>query len=50
MLKAAKVNMELNKNDRAKSFLQDIKDNYDNKSAEWGEATRLLAMLTARES
>ncbi|MFZ4784139.1 MAG: tetratricopeptide repeat protein [Flavobacteriales bacterium] len=49
LLKAAKVNMELNQMDKAKSLLEEVKDNYDNKSQEWAEATRLLAMLKARE-
>jgi hypothetical protein len=26
-----------------------VVDNYDNKTQEWGEATRLLAMLRAKE-
>jgi hypothetical protein len=41
--------MELNQMDKAKSLLEEVKDNYDNKSQEWAEATRLLAMLKARE-
>lgn len=49
ILKAAKVNMELGRDDRAKSLLKDAVDNYDNKSQEWAEATRLLAMLRAKE-
>lgn len=49
LLKAAKVNMELGRDDKAKSLLKDAVDNYDNKSQEWGEATRLLAMLRAKE-
>ena len=35
--------------ERAKSLLKDVVDNYDNKSQEWAEATRLLAMLRAKE-
>ncbi len=49
LLKAAKVNIENNREDRAKSLLKDVVDNYDNKSQEWAEATRLLAMLRAKE-
>ena len=49
ILKAAKINMELGRDDRAKSLLKDAVDNYDNKSQEWAEATRLLAMLRAKE-
>lgn len=50
LLKAAKVYIELGKDDKAKSLLQDAVDNYDNRSQEWGEATRLLAMLKARQA
>lgn len=50
LLKAAKAYMELGKDDKAKSLLQDAVDNYDNRSQEWGEATRLLAMLKARQA
>ncbi|MEZ4801000.1 MAG: tetratricopeptide repeat protein [Flavobacteriales bacterium] len=50
ILKASKVYIELGKGDRAISLLKDLTDNYDNKSQEWGEGTRLLAMLKARKS
>lgn len=49
LLKAAKANMELGRDDKAKNLLKDVVDNYDNKTQEWGEATRLLAMLRAKE-
>lgn len=48
-LKAAKVNMELGKNDKAVALLQQIVDNYDKKSIEFGEAEKLLAYLKAME-
>ncbi len=50
ILKAAKAYIELGKEDKAKSLLQDAVENYDNRSQEWGEATRLLAMLKARQA
>ncbi|MFY8137419.1 MAG: tetratricopeptide repeat protein [Flavobacteriales bacterium] len=50
ILKASKVYMELGQDDRAISLLKDLTDNYDNKSQEWGEGTRLLAMLKAKKS
>ena len=48
-LKAAKVYMELGKNDKAKGLLQQVTDNYDSKSQEYGEAAKLLAMLKAQD-
>lgn len=50
LLKASKVYIELGKDERAISLLKDLTDNYDTKSQEWGEGTRLLAMLKARKS
>lgn len=48
-LKAAKVYMELNKNDKAVSLLQYIVDNFDKKSQEYNESEKLLAYLNAME-
>ncbi len=48
-LKAAKVYMELGKNDKAISLLQYIVDNFDKKSQEYGESEKLLAYLNAME-
>lgn len=47
-LKAAKAYMELGKNDRAKSLLEYVVDNYDKKGGEYGEAEKLLAFLKAQ--
>ncbi len=47
-LKAAKVQLELNKDDRAKTLLNEIVKNYDKKSAEYGEAEKLLAYVKAK--
>jgi hypothetical protein len=41
--------MELGKNDKAKGLLQQVTDNYDSKSQEYGEAAKLLAMLKAQD-
>jgi tetratricopeptide (TPR) repeat protein len=48
-LKAAKAYLELGKNDKAKSLLQFVVDNYDKKSQEYGESEKLLAYLNAME-
>lgn len=47
-LKAAKAYLELGKNDRAKTLLQYIVDNYDKKGGEYGEAEKLLAYVKAQ--
>jgi len=49
LLKGARVYMELGKNDKAKGLLQQITDNFDSKSQEYGEAAKLLAMLKAQD-
>ncbi len=49
-LKAAKAYLELGKNDRAKSLLQYVVDNYDKKGSEYGEAEKLLSYIKAQKS
>jgi tetratricopeptide (TPR) repeat protein len=51
-LKAARVNMELGKNDKAKSLLKQITENYKGIPSvqnEYGEAVKLHAALSARK-
>jgi len=48
-LKAAKVYMELGKNDKAIGLLKSTTDNFDNSSPEFAESEKLLAYLTAKE-
>lgn len=48
-LKAAKVYIELGKNDKAIGLLKTTADNFDNSSPEFGESEKLLAYLTAKE-
>lgn len=49
-LKAAKVYLELQKDDKAISVLEKITDGYDTKTPEYGEAEKLLSMLKARKA
>ncbi|MFM7106113.1 MAG: tetratricopeptide repeat protein [Flavobacteriales bacterium] len=48
-LKAAKVYMELGKNDKAIGLLKSTADNFDSSSPEFAESEKLLAYLTAKE-
>jgi len=48
-LKSAKVYMELGNNSKAINLLQEVTDQYDSKSQEYGEATKLLAMLKSQD-
>jgi hypothetical protein len=48
-LKAAKAYLELGKNDRAKSLLQYVVDNYDKKGPDYADAEKLLAYVKAME-
>ncbi len=49
-LKAAKAYLELGKNDKAKSLLQYIVDNYLKGTQDYSEAEKLLAYVSAMES
>jgi FimV-like protein len=49
-IKAAKVFMEMGKDDKAIALLQQATEDYDNRTQEFQEATKLLAMLKSRNS
>ena len=48
-LKAAKAQIELGNNDKAKSLLQYVVDNYDKKNPDFMESEKLLAYLNAMQ-
>lgn len=49
MIKAAKVYMELSKDDKAIGLLQSVTEDYDKNTQDYNEAAKLLAMLRARK-